>query len=251
VAAGGYAFMFVVYVLLAVVAGGFGGYAIARKVPKTGEKSAVAAAVALLAVARAIMLVTASEFGSVSSNVVDIAAIVPYVAMFFMLTRLFDRVRAASSPDAAGASKLHGIFKMYYGFYALGFVALCAAAATSGSTHDRIAGGALRLLAASSALVSLFFAFNSVLSKPVGMKPDVALFRVYLVAALAQFLSSIVWVAMPSQSAAFAGFFPFDLVFAAAIAFYYTRRADVAAVSSKQVQSPTVADPPAAAVTTA
>jgi hypothetical protein len=208
------------------------------------KKTLIYSILALVAVCR---LVAALSFSNVnvSSGAANLLTAIPFALFFIVHTKLFERVRQASSPVALPASKLTGLFKMYMGFFSLGLIALLIAAAISEPARQNITMSTTRVLAAVSMIAALFFGANGALSRPIGMKPNVSLFRTYLLTCVCVLLSSLVWVALPTEALASAIFLPIDLIWGIALANLYrdAPQEDVAPAPSKA--APATATPAA------
>jgi hypothetical protein len=209
-----------VYGFSVVVAALFIGRSLMHKSTQTPQKSLIYTILALVAICR---LVAALSFAStmVSSGVANFLTAVPFALFFFVHTKLFARVRQASSPTALAPSKLTPLFKIYLGFFSLGLIALLVAVFVSESASKNITMSTTRVLAAVSMIAALFFGANGVLSRPVGLKPNVGLFRTYLLTCICVLCSSLVWVALATEALSAAIFLPIDLVWGVALAHLY------------------------------
>jgi hypothetical protein len=230
-----------VYGVGIVIAALFLGRSRMTQTNETGKKSQIYGIVAVVAICR---LVAALSFANVnvSAGVANLLTAIPFGLFFIVHTKLFERVRQASSPVALPPSKLTGLFKLYLGFFALGLVALLVAAAVDEPARKNITMSTTRVLAAVSMIAALFFGANGALSRPIGMKPNVALFRTYLLTCVCVLLSSLVWVALPTEALASAIFLPVDLIWGIALANLYrdAPQEDVAPAPSSKA-APTVA----------
>jgi hypothetical protein len=187
---------------------------------KDSQKTVVYSILALVAICRLVAALSFTGVG-VSSGAANLLTAVPFALFFLVHTKLFERVRQASSPVALGPSKLVGLFKLYIGFFSLGLLALLVAALVSDPASRNITMSTTRVLAAVSMIAALFFGANGVLSRPIGMKPNVALFRTYLLTCICVLLSSLVWVALATEALSTAIFLPVDLIWGIALAHLY------------------------------
>jgi len=240
----GYMTVVGVYGFSVVVAALFIGRSLMHKSTQTPQKSLIYTILALVAICR---LVAALSFAStmVSSSVANFLTAVPFALFFFVHTKLFARVRQASSPTALAPSKLTPLFKIYLGFFSLGLIALLVAVFVSESASKNITMSTTRVLAAVSMIAALFFGANGVLSRPVGLKPNVGLFRTYLLTCICVLCSSLVWVALATEALSTAIFLPIDLVWGVALAHLYRDASEEGITStlpSKTASGTTAAD---------
>jgi hypothetical protein len=236
----GYAVVFAAYAVgAAFTAVAMGGFYL-RKSSHLSTKLAMFSVIAVVAICRLIFGIYFANAGG-SQGLTDVVLAIPFGLYFFVNTQLFERVRQASSPTALPASKLTGLFKLYYGFFTLGLGALIVAAFYSGSTHNVIAVSTTRVLAGASMLAALLFGVNGVLARPFGSSPDVSLFRTYLLSSFCVLVGSLIWVALATDALTAGLLLPVDLIWGLAIANLYRRDGEVKSAAPKAASGETVA----------
>jgi hypothetical protein len=217
----GYAAIVAIYAAMSVVAAAAMAVLYSRKSAHLNTKMVALSLVGLVCVCRLIAALYFANIQGASQGLADFITAVPYLAYFVVSTFLFDRVRQAESATTLPPSKMAGLFKIYAAFFSLGLIALIVAASFSGDTQSVIATATSRVLAVGSLLASLLFGAHGILSRPVSMKPDMGLFRTYVLSSVLALLSSLVWVALTTTSVAVAIFLPIDAAWALAVGYLH------------------------------